>query len=185
MSPPDRNPLLSLGDPLPFHAIRAEHVEPAVGALLAEARARLDALAAFTGPYTYQSTLGALEDIPSRLELALSVVGHLEGVATSPELRAAYNAVQPEVSAFYSSIVLSEGVWRALKAFAATEEAAALTGARRRFLAKTLADFRRNGADLDPAGKERLSAIDVELATLTLRFSQNVLDATNAFDLVI
>jgi oligopeptidase A len=89
------------------------------------------------------------------------------------------------VSAFYSGIVLSEGVWRVLKAFAATPEAAALTGPRRRFLEKTLADFRRNGADLDPAGKARLSAIDVELATSTLRYSQNVLDATNAFDLVI
>src|SRR6185295_6888861 len=157
----------------------AEHVEPGVGALLGEARARLDALAAFEGPYTYESTLGALEEIPSRLELAISVVSHLEGVATTPELRAAFNAVQPEVSAFYSGIVLSEGVWRVLKAFAATPEAAALTGARRRFLAKTLADFRRNGADLDPQGKARLSAIDVELATITLRYSQNVLDATN------
>src|SRR6185437_1365245 len=86
---------------------------------------------------------------------------------------------------FYSSITLSEGVWAALKAFAATAEAAALTGTRRRFLEKTLADFRRNGADLDPAGKKRLSVVDVELTTLTLRYSQNVLDATNAFELTV
>jgi oligopeptidase A len=182
------NPLLSLTDPLPFDRIRGEHVEPAVTALLAEARARLDALAA-SGERgearTYDNTLGALEAIGERLELALGVVGHLEAVETTPALRAAYNAVQPEVSTFYSSLSLSAGVWAALKAYAATPEAAALTGTRRRFLDKTIADFRRNGADLDPAGKTRLAAVDVELATLTLRYAQNVLDATNAFELVV
>ena len=191
MSMVDDNPLLALADPLPFDRIRADHVEPAIAALLADARTRLDVLvtnaadAARGAPLTYDGTLGALEEIPARLELAMSVVAHLEGVESTPELRAAYNAVQPEVSAFQSSITLSAGVWSALKGFAATGEAAALTGARKRFLTKTLADFRRNGADLDPAGKDRLSAIDVELSTLTLRYAQNVLDATNAFDLVI
>jgi oligopeptidase A len=179
------NPLLALADPLPFDRIRAEHVEPAVAALLVEARSRLDALASSTPPYSYASTLGALEVLGERLELALSVVSHLEGVATTPALREAWNAVQPEVSAFYSSVTLSEGVWAALKGFAATAEAAGLDPIRRRYLDKTLAEFRRNGADLDPAGKERLAAIDVELATTTLRFSQNVLDSTNAFELVI
>ena len=186
------NPLLSLADPIPFDRIRGEHVEPAVRALLADARARLAALSALgalgasaEGPHTYDGTLGALEEVTSRVELALAVVSHLESVANTPELRAAYNAVQPEVSAFYSDITLSSGVWSAIKAFAATDEARALTGARRRFLEKTVADFRRNGADLDPAGKEQLSAIDVEIATLTVRYSQNVLDATNAFELVI
>jgi oligopeptidase A len=183
------NPLLSLADPLPFDRIRSEHVEPGVRALLADARARLDALAASASDgqaaRTFANTLDALERITERLELAMAVVTHLESVESTPELRAAFNAVQPEVSAFHSSITLSAGVWSALKAFAATPEAAALTGVRRRFLDKMIADFRRNGADLDPAGKERLSAIDVELATLTLRYSQNVLDATNAFELVL
>ena len=180
------NPLLNLEDPLPFDRIRGEHVELAVHALLEEARGRLDALAAPRGaPRTYDDTLGALEAVGERLDLAMAVVSHLESVATTPEIRAAYGAVQPPVSTFYSSIVLSSGVWAALQAFAATDEARALTGARKRFLDKTIADFRRNGAELDPAGKERLSAIDVELATLTLRYSQNVLDATNAFELLV
>src|SRR5580704_9136344 len=185
------NPLLALADPLPFDKIRGEHVEPAVRALLAEAQGRLDAL--IEGPpsttervaRTYDDTLGALEAVTERLELAMTVVSHLESVATTPELRKAYGDVQPEVSAFESSIVLSEGVWAAIKAFAATAEARGLEGARRRFCDKTLAHFRRNGADLDPAGKKRLSDIDVELATLTLKYGQNVLDATNAFELVV
>ncbi|WP_433929259.1 M3 family metallopeptidase [Sorangium cellulosum] len=179
------NPLLSLGFEIPFDRIRSEHVEPAARALLDDARARLEALIAAPGPRTYENTLGALEAVTDRLDRAMNVVSHLESTSTTPALRAAYNAVQPEVSEFLSGIALNEGVYGALKAFAATPEAEALTGPRRRFLKKTLDDFRRSGAELDPAGKKRLSEIDVELATLTLRFSQNVLDATNAFEFVI
>ena len=179
------NPLLTLGFEIPFDRIRSEHVEPAVRALLQDARARLEALVATPGPRTYDNTLAALESVTERLDRAMNVVSHLESTSTTPALRAAYNAVQPEVSEFLSGIALNEGVYGALKAFAATPEAAALTGPRRRFLKKTLDDFRRSGAELDPAGKKRLSEIDVELATLTLRFSQNVLDATNAFEFVV
>lgn len=179
------NPLLSLGFEIPFDRIRSEHVEPAVRALLADARARLEALIATPGPRTYDNTLAALEAVTDRLDRAMNVVSHLESTSTTPELRAAYNAVQPEVSEFLSGIALNEGVYGALKAFAATPEAEALTGPRRRFFKKTLDDFRRSGAELAPPGKKRLSEIDVELATLTLRFSQNVLDATNAFEFVV
>jgi oligopeptidase A len=179
------NPLLSFGHEIPFDRVRGEHVEPAARALLAEAQARLDALIESPAPRTYGSTLQALEEVTHRLDRAMNVISHLEAVATTPEIRAAYNAVQPEVSDFLSSIPLSEGMWAALKAFAATGEAAALRGARRRFLQKTLDDFRRSGAELDSAGKERLRGIEVELAKLTLRFGQNVLDATNAFEIVI
>ncbi|AUX36263.1 MULTISPECIES: M3 family metallopeptidase [Sorangium] len=179
------NPLLSLGFEIPFDRIRSEHVEPAVRALLADARARLEALIATPGPRTYDNTLAALEAVTERLDRAMNVVSHLESTSTTPELRAAYNAVQPEVSEFLSGIALNEGVYGALKAFAATPEAGSLTGPRRRFFKKTLDDFRRSGAELDPPGKKRLSEIDVELATLTLRFSQNVLDATNAFEFVV
>lgn len=182
-----QNPLLSLRPEveIPFDRILGEHVEPAVDALLAEARARLDALVADTRPRTYATTLGALEAVTERLDFVMGVVGHLESVATTKELRAAFNAVQPAVSAFFSSIALSEGVYNALKSFAESAEGRALTGTQRRFLDKTIADFKRSGAELAPEGKARLSAIDVELATLTLRYGQNVLDATNAFELLI
>jgi oligopeptidase A len=179
------NPLLSLSYEIPFAAITGEHVEPAVHALLDEARARLDALVASDGPRTYASTLDALERVTERLDLAMNVISHLEGAATTPALRAAFAAVQPPVSELFSAITLSPGVWAALKDFAETDEARALTGTRRRFLEKTIADLRRNGAELGEAGKARLAAIDVELATQTLRYGQNVLDATNAFEVVL
>jgi oligopeptidase A len=106
-------------------------------------------------------------------------------VATYPELRAAHNAVEPEVSAFHTGIPLHAGLWNTLKQYSNTEEAARLEGVRRRFLTKTLSDFRRHGADLDAPGKARLEQIDVELATLTTRFSEHVLDSTNEFEYVI
>jgi len=182
---PAHNPLLNLSFKIPFDQIRAEHVRPAVGELLHRAGQRIEALAADPAPRTFDNTLMELDAITEPLDEAMAVVRHLESVATYPELREVYNAVQPEVSAFYTGIPLNAGLWRAIKTFAATEEAHALGGTRARFLTKTMDTFRRHGADLDPAGKARLEKIDVELATATTKFSQNVLDATNAFELVI
>jgi oligopeptidase A len=82
-------------------------------------------------------------------------------------------------------VPLNPGLWRVLNEFSGTAEAAALEPVRRRFLDKSLADFRRSGAQLDDAKKERLKAIDRELSLITTRFSQNVLDSTNEFEILI
>lgn len=182
---PTDNPLLQIQFDVPFDRIRPDHVEPAVRELLAQAGQAIDAIAAVSGERTWDNTLGALEKATETLEYAMTVVGHLESVMSTPELRAAYNAVQPEVSAFYAGIPLNEGLWRALQAYAATFEARALTGPRRRLLDKTMDEFRRHGAELDKPCKERLDAITRELASLTSKFSQNVLDATAAFELYV
>lgn len=179
------NPLTQINFRIPFDGIRAEHVEPAVDQLIEDARARLEAVAAAPGPRTFDNTMLVLDRLTDRLDFAMSVVRHLESVATTPELRAAYNAIQPKASAFYSSIPLHAGLWKAIKDYAETGEARALSGPRRRFLDKTIESFRRHGADLDAAGKKRLEEIDVELTNLTTRFSENVLDSTNAFELLI
>jgi oligopeptidase A len=190
MTQPD-NPLCpaQLDDlDIPFDRIHAAHVEPAIDALIAEAQAQLDAIAEGAqrgAPPTYEGTLGALERATERLEYAIGITGHLESVATEDALRAAYNAAQPKVAAFSSAIPMNEGLYRALCAFSETQEARDLPPARARFLQKTLADFRRHGALLPPAGKERLARINVELAQLTTRYGQNVLDATTAFELYL
>ena len=181
----ETNPLLIPRFRIPFDQIRAEHIEPATGELLREARVRLETIAATPGERTFDNTMHALDEMTEPLDYAMGVVRHLESVATYPELRAAFNAVQPEVSAFYSGIPLNEGLWNSLKKFAATAEGGRLTGPRRRFLVKTMDAFRRHGAELEAAGKKRLEAIDVELTQLTTKFSENVLDSTNAFELVL
>ncbi|MBS1875133.1 MAG: M3 family metallopeptidase [Acidobacteria bacterium] len=179
------NPLLTVEFRAPFDRIEAAHVEPAVAELLAEARRGIEEIAADPLPRTYQSTMQRLDDLTRRLDYAISLVRHLESVATTPELREAYNATQPLVAEFYGGIPLNEGLWKAIQAYAATPEAATLTGAQARYLSKTIDDFRRHGAELDAAGKRRLAEIDVELSKLTTKFSQNVLDSTNAWELVL
>jgi len=184
-SPLPDNPLLQITHPIPFDRITAADVEPAIERLLDNAKQALSALESSTAPRSYDNTLLALEQVTDALERAMGVVGHLESVATTPELRAAYNRVQPGVSAFFSSISVSEFAYRAVKEFADSKAAKNLDPTRARFLRKTLDSFKREGAELDAAGKERLSAINVELTEKTTKFSQNVLDATNAFELVI
>src|ERR1700726_1552252 len=179
------NPLLEIRFRIPFDRIQAVHVEPAVDELLRDALKKLERLAADAGPRTFENTMLAYEAITERLEYAMSVIRHLEAVATYPELRAAFNAVQPAVSEFQSNILLHEGLWKAIQRYAATAEAKDLSGTRRRFLQKTIDDFKRHGAGLDPAGKARLAEIDVELSKQTTLFSEHVLDSTNAFELVI
>jgi oligopeptidase A len=129
--------------------------------------------------------MGAIDSMSEPLDVAFGVVRHLESVATTPELREAYGKIEPLVSAFYARVPLHEGLWKAVKEYAATPEAAALTGTRKRYLEKTIQGFKRSGADLPPEGKREMEAIDVELSELTTKFSQNVLDATNEFEYVI
>ena len=179
------NPLLEVKFRIPFDQVRPEHVQPAVQQLLARSQEQIDRLAASQEPRTYLNTMAVLDRATEGLEYAMSIVRHLESVATTPALREAFNTVQPAVSAFYSSLPLKEGLWRAVQTYAQTEEALRLTGTRKRYLKKTIDSFRRHGAELDPEGKKRLSAIDVELAQLTTKFGENVLDSTNAFELVI
>ena len=179
------NPLLSDDFRIPFHEIRAEHVEPGVRRALEEAQAHVDRIAADAVPPTWDNTVGALDRAVETLGRRLAPASHLVSVAETPELREAYNAVLPEISEFWSRLPLNAGLWARVKAFAATEEADALVGIRRRHLDKTVREFERAGADLPDDAKDRLAAIRVELAQLQQKFSENVLDATAAFELSV
>jgi oligopeptidase A len=179
------NPLLHVEFQIPFDQIRAEHVEPAVAALLSDAEAQLGRLTSDSSPRTFANTMEPLDALTERLDYAVGIARHLEAVATTPALRAAYNAVQPPVSAFYSSLPLNEPLWRSVQEYSKTEEAKNLSGARKRFLEKTVDNFRRHGAELDASGKKRIAEIDIELSKLTIRFSENVLDSTNEFELIV
>jgi oligopeptidase A len=179
------NPLLQIQFQIPFDQIRAEHVEPAIAGLLADTRAELNQLTSEPGPRTFANTMQRLDHLTEGLEYAMQIVRNLEAVATTPELRAAYNAVQPQVSEFYSSLPLNAALWRAVQAYSQTEEGRNLTGVRKRFLEKTMDNFRRHGAELDAPGKQRIAEIDVQLSKETIRFSENVLDSTNQHEWVI
>ena len=179
------NPLLVDTPEIPWPDFSAAQVVDAVRIVLEDATAQRAAI----GPRcaaegaTWDNTLGALDRATRRLEEVSTVVRHLENVCTSPEWRAAHNAVQSDLAAFFAGIPLDDGLWVALQAFAETPEAAALDPERRRHLERTRDEFRKHGADLPPGGKKRLTEITRRLAETTSKFAQNVLDATNAWHL--
>ena len=179
------NPLLSQEFLIPFDDIRPEHVEPGVREALENAQRELDAIINETGARTYDNTLGALGRLEERLDRAVGLGYHLMSVMNSPELREAFNAVLPEFSAFYAKLPLNDGLWRVVKEFSETDEAGTLTGVKKRHLEKTMRAFVRAGADLPPDQKAKAEALSVELSTLQNEFSNHVLDATNAFELLI
>jgi oligopeptidase A len=168
------NPLLNLGVTPPFAEITAEVVEPAFAALLEQAKATVAAIANQPGERTYENTILALDRATEPLDQALAVTRHLEAVRTTPEFRTAFNAIEPPVMEFYSSIPLDDALWTAVKQVKTSPP-----GVHRRFLEKTIRGFVRSGADLPPATKEQLQKLDVELTKVTTKFSENVLDETN------
>ncbi len=180
------NPFLDPSFEIRWSLLSADQVEPAIAEALERAQAAIDAIASRDlTDLSYGTTFLALERATEELNAAWAKVTHLQSVADAPALRAAHNAVLPRVSAFYARIPLNAELWKRLRAFAGTPEAAALRGIHRRFVDETVADFRQAGADLPPAERARLEAIQSELAEITQKFSENVLDATNAWQLVV
>jgi len=184
----DDNPLLSTDFRIPFDRITPEHVVPATRHALARAERDLAELVAAHGPTdagTFASTIGALDDLAQRLARTFGVVRHLNGVSNSPELRTAFNEVLPEVTAFFAKLTTHEALWQVVKRYADSSEARSLDPLRARHLRKTVDEFRRAGADLPEAERARAESLKVELAQLGTRFGENVLDATNAYELVV
>ena len=175
------NPLLQTQDLLPFDAIRPEHVGPAIEALVADAGAALERAVDAATPADYD-TVSATLDVPlERLGRAWSAVGHLNSVADTPELRAAYNAQLGPVTAFYTQLSSDERLFARYKALKAAD--AALSPARRAALDHAIRDFVLSGAELQGPARERYAEIRARAAELSQAFSEHVLDATDGFGL--
>ena len=169
-----------------FADITASGLEPSVRAVLERAQSDIDDLAANAqSPATYDNAIQLLDNIVQWVEEELAPVSVLLSVAETPELRRAYNGVLPEIAAFWSRLPLHRGLWAVVRDFAGTPEADALDPLRRRNLDKMLHQFRSAGADLGDEARGRVQEIRVELSRLQQRFSENVLDATEAYRLHI
>jgi oligopeptidase A len=180
------NPFLETTFHIRWSALRPDQIEPGITEALERAEAAVNSIA--TSPVeraSYDGTFLQLERATEELTQAWGKVTHLQSVADSPELRAAHNAMLPKVSAFFARIPLNAELWRRLKAVADSPEAAALDGIHRRFLNETVADFRQAGADLEVLQRTRLEELQTELSQLTQKYSENVLDATNAWQLIV
>jgi len=175
------NPLLDFAGLPRYPDFRPEHVTPAVDALLAECRGVVSAQTGSAAPATWDGFAQPLIDANERLGRAWGIVGHLNAVVNTPELREAYNANLPKVTQYYTELGQNEALFARFKALAASPEFAGLTTARRKIVENELRDFRLGGAELPEDRKARFREVRERLAQLTSRFSDNLLDATDAF----
>jgi oligopeptidase A len=177
------NPLLDFSGLPCFDRIRPEHVGPAIDALLAAATA---AVAASTqASATWEAFVAPLEDANERLSRAWGQVAHLHAVMDSPPLREAYNASLPKISQYWTELGQNQALFQKYRELAGSESFASLSRARKKIVENALRDFRLGGAELPPEKKKIYAAIQEELAKLSAKFSENVLDATNAFSIVV
>ncbi|HEX5612028.1 MAG TPA: M3 family metallopeptidase, partial [Burkholderiales bacterium] len=159
------------------------HVAPAVAQLLAEARAAVQH--AEQAAPTWDSFVEPLDDANERLARAWGAVGHLHAVIDTPELRAAYNESLPQVTQYWTELGQNLALFEKYRALRDSPEFERLSAPRRRIVENALRDFRLGGAELAPEKKARFGAIQEELAKLSAKFAENLLDATNSFSLVI
>jgi oligopeptidase A len=152
---------------------------PAIRQLLDENRAQLSRLLD-AGANTWDSLIVPLEEMQHRLSRTWSPIGHMNGVVNSDELRAAYNACLPLLSAWNTDLAQNEKLYLAYQAIVA-QEGERLTAGQHKLLTNALRDYRLAGVGLTDERKQRFKALMEELATLQSKFDENVLDATNAW----
>ncbi|MBA5638129.1 M3 family metallopeptidase [Duganella sp. LX20W] len=179
------NPLLDFSGLPRFDAIKPEHVTPAIADLLERCRAVVAQLEADTGAVSWDSFVAPLENTTELLGRAWGIVSHLNNVVDTPELRATYNENQPKVTEFWTALAQNEALFGKYKALRASAGFAALAPARQRIIDNAVRDFRMGGAELPADKKERFAAIQEEHAAVSTRFSENVLDATNDYKLLV
>ena len=175
------NPLLDFSGLPRFADFRPGFVAPAVDQLLAENRALIERIATPAVPPTWRDFVQPLEDANERLRRAWGVVGHLNSVMNSPELREAYNSNLPKVTQYYTELGQHAGLFARFKALRADAGFEGLTRAQKKIVENELRDFRLGGAELPPAKQARFKEISERLSLISSRFSDNLLDATNAF----
>jgi oligopeptidase A len=179
------NPLLDFSGLPRFDAITPEHVQPAIDELIAHAAKVVAELEAPSANVTWDNFVIPLEDATEKLGRAWGVVNHLNNVVDTPELRAVYNEAQPKVTEFWTALAQNEALFAKYKAIKASPEYVGLSFARKKIIDNALRDFRLGGAELPPEKKERFADIQEQHAAVSTRFSENVLDATNDYKLLI
>ena len=171
------NPLLDFTDLPLFDQVRPEHVGPAIDQLLAESEAALTAAVAPDLPADWTTLSRTLDVATEKLGRAWGVVGHLNAVMDTPELRAAYNAALPKVTEFWTNLGSDERLYAKYKKI----DPATLNAEQRQAHKNALRGFVLGGAELQGAAKERYATIQEEQAALGQKFSENALDATDSY----
>ena len=175
------NPLLDFTDHPLFDAIRPEHIAPALDPLLADANLALEKVTAADFPADWQAIASVLDVATEKLSRAWGAVSHLHSVADTPELRAAYTEALPRVTEFWTRLGADERLYAKYKAVPLSS----LNAEQQRAHTLAMRNFVLSGAELEGAAKERFAAIQERHAEVSQKFSENVLDATDQWSLVV
>jgi oligopeptidase A len=181
--PQEKNPLLDFSGLPRFAEIKPAHVTPAVELLLSDGRSTVQA--ALGSPPTWDQFIAPLEDANERVARAWGQVAHLHAVMDNPELREVYNANLPRITKYWTELGQHQQLFEKYQALKNSAEFAQLSPARKKIVENALRDFRLGGAELAPEEKKRFAEIQEELSKLGAKFSENLLDATNAFSLFV
>ena len=179
------NPLLNIADLPPFSAIKPEHIEPAIDQILADNRKVIADLLENSEEKNWGNLIAPMENLEDRLSRAWSPISHMNSVVNSDELRDAYNACLPKLSQYATELGQNEKLYAAFTSIA--KHASSKTGAENlntsqlKAIDNALRDFKLSGVNLPEKQKNRFMEIKQELSTITANFSQNVLDATQAW----
>ncbi len=182
--PPElqNNPLLTFGRGIAAYSeVKPEHIAPAIQFLLKHAQDAVDAATDSNTPSSWDRLAEPLEDATEALGRSWGVISHLNSVADTPELRAAYGEMLPEVTTFFSSLGQNLALYQKFKELKNSADFAKLNRAQQKVIENSLRDFRLGGAELSDADKPRFAQIQDEQATLGKAFSDHVLDATDGF----
>lgn len=176
------NPLLQSYDLPPFSSIRPEHVKPAIEQILADNRAAIARiLAQQNGTPTWAGLVLSMDELHDRLGKAWSPVSHLNAVCNSAELREAYEGCLPLLSAYWTELGQNRELFKAYESLAAGAESKTFDVAQKTILEHALRDFRLSGIDLPAEQQQRYAEIQTRLSELGSRFSNQLLDATQAW----
>ncbi|PSK84421.1 peptidyl-dipeptidase Dcp [Prolixibacter denitrificans] len=185
----ESNPLLmkwnTPHETAPFNLIKTENFVPAIDVALAEARKDVDAIINNPEPATFQNTIEALEVSGEQLDRVTGVLFNLNSAETNKELQAVAREVSPKLSEFGNYVSLNEDLFKRVKAVYDKRESLDLTPEQAKLLENSYKGFVRRGANLQGEAKKRYAEITTELAQLSLKFGENVLEETNAFELLI
>ncbi len=179
------NPLLDFSGLPRFDAVRAEHITPAIKQLLERCNAVVSELEKPMAEVTWDNFVTPLDDCTEQLSRAWGIAGHLCAVVDTPELRAAYNENIPAVTAFWTALSQNLALYEKYKAIRNAPSFGGLSAARKQLVENTLRDFRLGGAELPDDQKKVYAGIQEKAASLSTRFAENVLDATNHYELLV
>ncbi len=181
-----QNPLLApVATLVDYAAVKPEHIVPAIDELLALSRQAVDAAAQPSLPATWDAIVHPLDTATERLWRAWSVAGHLNAVVNTPALREAYNAALPKVTEFSTWLGLHEGLYQQYQRLHSSPGFAQWDPVRRRVVELALRDFRLGGVELQGEARERYAVISDRQAQASQKFSENVLDAIDAWHLYL